>query len=160
MRTCCAVTRQGPGPWRWERAFRGQRSSAGPTRMPRRWARASSACWTSGGRRSTARAVSSAAQAQVAAFRASLTKLGDVYVNDAFGTAHRGHSSMVGVDLPVKVAGLLVLKELSAFSKVVATPEHPLVAIVGGAKISDKISNTPTETSDPLKPLAIGANSF
>lgn len=56
--------------------------------------------------------------AAVTAFRASLTKLGDVYVCDAFGTVHRGHSSMVGVDLPEKVAGLLVLKELQAFSKV------------------------------------------
>src|SRR5690606_7442901 len=48
---------------------------------------------------------------QIAAFRASLTKLGDVYVNDAFGTAHRAHSSMVGVDLPIKAAGLLLQKE-------------------------------------------------
>jgi 3-phosphoglycerate kinase len=75
----------------------------------------------------------------VAAFRASLTKLGDVYVCDAFGTVHRGHSSMVGVDLPVKVAGLLVLKELQAFSKVLTAPQTPLIAIVGGAKVSDKI---------------------
>eukprot|EP00038_Savillea_parva_P024805 m.45103 g.45103 ORF g.45103 m.45103 type:complete len:423 (-) comp6611_c0_seq1:131-1399(-) len=75
----------------------------------------------------------------VAAFRASLTKLGDVYVCDAFGTVHRGHSSLVGVDLPIKVAGLLVLKELQAFSKVLTAPEKPLVAIVGGAKVSDKI---------------------
>jgi phosphoglycerate kinase len=75
----------------------------------------------------------------VAKFRASLTKLGDVFVCDAFGTVHRGHSSMVGVDLPEKVAGLLVLKELQAFSKVLNAPQKPLVAIVGGAKISDKI---------------------
>mmetsp|Transcript_15190 Transcript_15190/g.47887 ORF Transcript_15190/g.47887 Transcript_15190/m.47887 type:complete len:422 (+) Transcript_15190:80-1345(+) len=76
---------------------------------------------------------------QVTAFRASLSKLGDVYVNDAFGTAHRAHSSMVGVDLPEKVAGLLVLKELNAFSEVLVAPQKPLIAIVGGAKISDKI---------------------
>mmetsp|Transcript_17835 Transcript_17835/g.46578 ORF Transcript_17835/g.46578 Transcript_17835/m.46578 type:complete len:423 (+) Transcript_17835:32-1300(+) len=76
---------------------------------------------------------------ETAAFRASLTKLGDVYVCDAFGTVHRGHSSMVGVDLPTKVAGLLVLKELQAFSKVLTAPQKPLVAIVGGAKVSDKI---------------------
>eukprot|EP00746_Dinoflagellata_sp_MGD_P166985 gnl/MRDRNA2_/MRDRNA2_97255_c0_seq1.p1 gnl/MRDRNA2_/MRDRNA2_97255_c0~~gnl/MRDRNA2_/MRDRNA2_97255_c0_seq1.p1 ORF type:complete len:541 (-),score=146.14 gnl/MRDRNA2_/MRDRNA2_97255_c0_seq1:27-1562(-) len=75
----------------------------------------------------------------VKAFRASLTKLGDVYVNDAFGTAHRAHSSMVGVDLPEKVAGLLIMKELGAFSEVLTSPKRPLVAIVGGAKISDKI---------------------
>ncbi|CAE8699800.1 unnamed protein product [Polarella glacialis] len=72
-------------------------------------------------------------------FRASLSKLGDVYVNDAFGTAHRGHSSMVGVDLEEKVAGLLIEKELSAFSQILSAPVRPLVAIVGGAKISDKI---------------------
>lgn len=76
---------------------------------------------------------------EVAAFRASLTKLGDVYVCDAFGTVHRGHSSLVGVDLPEKVAGLLVLKELQAFRKVLEEPEKPMIAIVGGAKVSDKI---------------------
>jgi len=76
---------------------------------------------------------------EVAVFRASLTKLGDVYVNDAFGTAHRAHSSMVGVDLAEKVAGLLIKKELAAFSQVLTEPQRPLVAIVGGAKISDKI---------------------
>lgn len=75
----------------------------------------------------------------VASFRDSLTKLGDVYVCDAFGTVHRGHSSLVGVELPEKVAGLLVLKELKAFSKVLEAPEKPMIAIVGGAKISDKI---------------------
>ena len=53
---------------------------------------------------------------KVAAFRASLTKLGDVYANDAFGTAHRAHSSVVGVDLPDKVAGFLMQKELDAFA--------------------------------------------
>jgi len=77
---------------------------------------------------------------QIAAFSASLTKLADVYVCDAFGTVHRGHASMVGVDLPEKVAGLLVLKELQAFSKIITAPVKPLVAIVGGAKISDKIN--------------------
>jgi len=80
-----------------------------------------------------------ASEEEVAVFRASLTKLGDVYVNDAFGTAHRAHSSMVGVDLPEKVAGLLIQKELAAFSQVLTEPQRPLVAIVGGAKISDKI---------------------
>lgn len=80
-----------------------------------------------------------ASDKEKAAFRKSLTSLGDVYVNDAFGTAHRAHSSMVGVDLPDKVAGLLIMKELAAFSEVLAAPKRPLVAIVGGAKISDKI---------------------
>ncbi len=77
--------------------------------------------------------------AAVAAFRASLTKLGDVFVNDAFGTAHRAHSSMVGVALPVKAAGFLMEAELNAFAKVVDNPARPLLAILGGAKIADKI---------------------
>ncbi len=77
--------------------------------------------------------------AAVAAFRASLTKLGDVFVNDAFGTAHRAHSSMVGVTLPVKAAGFLMEAELKAFAKVLDNPDRPLLAILGGAKIADKI---------------------
>ncbi len=77
--------------------------------------------------------------AKVAAFRASLTKLGDVFVNDAFGTAHRAHSSMVGVDLPQKAAGFLMDAEISAFTTVLDNPKRPLLAILGGAKIADKI---------------------
>lgn len=76
---------------------------------------------------------------KVAAFRASLTKLGDVFVSDAFGTAHRAHSSVVGVDLPEKVAGFLMQKELEAFAAVLNSPKRPLLAILGGAKIADKI---------------------
>jgi phosphoglycerate kinase len=75
----------------------------------------------------------------VEAFRASLSKLGDVYVNDAFGTAHRAHSSMVGVKLPHKVAGFLMEAELKAFTAVLDHPQRPLLAILGGAKIADKI---------------------
>ncbi|HTJ80034.1 MAG TPA: phosphoglycerate kinase [Rariglobus sp.] len=75
----------------------------------------------------------------VEAFRASLSKLADVYVNDAFGTAHRAHSSMVGVTLPVKAAGFLMEAELVAFAKVIDAPARPLLAILGGAKIADKI---------------------
>ena len=75
----------------------------------------------------------------VEAFRASLSKLGDVYVNDAFGTAHRAHSSMVGVNLPEKVAGFLMEAELNAFTAVLDNPKRPLLAILGGAKIADKI---------------------
>lgn len=83
-----------------------------------------------------------ASEEETAAFRASLAKLGDVYVNDAFGTAHRAHSSMVGVQgkMPC-VSGLLVAKELEAFQQVL-DPElvqKPLTAIVGGAKIKDKV---------------------
>lgn len=77
-------------------------------------------------------------EAEVEAFRASLTKLGDLFVNDAFGTAHRAHSSMVGVDLE-KVAGMVLKKELEYFSKALETPEHPMLVILGGAKVADKI---------------------
>jgi len=76
---------------------------------------------------------------KVEAFRASLSKLGDVYVNDAFGTAHRAHSSMVGVNLPVKASGFLMKKELDAFAAVLDAPKRPLLAILGGAKVADKI---------------------
>ncbi|CAO2607686.1 Phosphoglycerate kinase 2 [Lemmus lemmus] len=77
--------------------------------------------------------------AKVEAFRASLSKLGDVYVNDAFGTAHRAHSSMVGINLPQKASGFLMKKELDYFAKVLEHPERPFLAILGGAKVSDKI---------------------
>jgi phosphoglycerate kinase len=77
--------------------------------------------------------------AKVSAFRVSLTKLGDVFVNDAFGTAHRAHSSMVGVDLAQKAAGFLMDAEIKAFTAVLDNPQRPLLAILGGAKIADKI---------------------
>ena len=77
--------------------------------------------------------------AAVTAFRAGLSKLGDVYVNDAFGTAHRAHSSMVGISLPQKAAGFLMEAELKAFAAVLDHPQRPLLAILGGAKIADKI---------------------
>ena len=78
---------------------------------------------------------------QTNAFRESLSKLGDVYVCDAFGTAHRAHSSLVGMKgkMPC-VAGDLVNKELDAFKQVIGDDvARPLTAIVGGAKISDKV---------------------
>jgi len=77
--------------------------------------------------------------ADVEKFRKGLTALGDVYVNDAFGTAHRAHSSMVGVDLPQKASGFLVKKELEYFAKALEEPKRPFLAILGGAKVSDKI---------------------
>lgn len=76
---------------------------------------------------------------QVKAFRASLSRLGEVYVNDAFGTAHRDHSSMTGVQLPQRACGYLMKKELDAFAAVIEAPRRPLLAILGGAKIADKI---------------------
>merc|ERR1712014_83457 len=78
-------------------------------------------------------------KADVEQFRKGLTALGDVYVNDAFGTAHRAHSSMVGVDLPQKASGFLVKKELDYFAQALEKPERPFLAILGGAKVSDKI---------------------
>jgi phosphoglycerate kinase len=76
---------------------------------------------------------------KVQSFRAGLTKLGDVYVNDAFGTAHRAHSSMVGIKLEKRASGFLMKKELDFFAKALESPERPFLAILGGAKVSDKI---------------------
>ncbi|KAI9816403.1 MAG: phosphoglycerate kinase [Thelocarpon impressellum] len=76
---------------------------------------------------------------KVKEFRKGLTALGDVYINDAFGTAHRAHSSMVGVDLPQRAAGFLMKKELDYFAKALENPQRPFLAILGGAKVSDKI---------------------
>ncbi|KAK6975747.1 phosphoglycerate kinase, partial [Biomphalaria glabrata] len=78
-------------------------------------------------------------EAAIQAFRASLSKLGDVYVNDAFGTAHRAHSSMVGVTLPVRASGFLMKVELEYFAKALENPARPFLAILGGAKVADKI---------------------
>ncbi len=73
-------------------------------------------------------------------FAIELASLADIYVNDAFGSAHRAHASTVGVahKLPA-VAGFLMQKELQYLGEALAEPEHPFVAILGGAKISDKI---------------------
>lgn len=73
-------------------------------------------------------------------FAAELAKLADVYVNDAFGTAHRAHASTEGVakHLPA-CAGLLMEKEITMLGKVLSQPRPPFAAIIGGAKVSDKI---------------------
>jgi len=76
---------------------------------------------------------------KVKEFRASLRKLGDVYVNDAFGTAHRAHSSMMGEGFDQRAAGFLLNKELKYFAKALDNPERPFLAILGGAKVQDKI---------------------
>ncbi len=69
-----------------------------------------------------------------------LAELGDVHVNDAFGTAHRAHASNVGVaDYLISVSGFLLEKEIEFLGNVVENPEKPYVAILGGAKVSDKI---------------------
>lgn len=74
------------------------------------------------------------------AYARQLAELGDVYVNDAFGSAHRAHASTEGVAryLPA-VAGFLMEKELNYLANAIANPERPFVAILGGAKVSDKI---------------------
>ncbi|KAL7740035.1 hypothetical protein ACLKA6_016879 [Drosophila palustris] len=72
-------------------------------------------------------------------FRCKLSKLGDIYVNDAFGTAHRAHSSMLGEGYEVRAAGFLLDKELEYFAKALDSPKKPFLAILGGAKIADKI---------------------
>lgn len=74
-------------------------------------------------------------------FSRKLAGLADVYVNDAFGTAHRAHASTVGVTrfLQKSAAGLLMQKELEYLGRAINNPEKPFVAIIGGAKVSDKI---------------------
>jgi phosphoglycerate kinase len=75
------------------------------------------------------------------AFAKQLAKLCDVYVNDAFGAAHRAHASTVGITkfVPRAAAGLLMERELEYLGRVISNPDHPFVAILGGAKVSDKI---------------------
>jgi phosphoglycerate kinase len=75
------------------------------------------------------------------AFSRALAALGDVYVNDAFGTAHRAHASTVGVAerLPQAAMGYLLQREVDYLSRVLESPQHPFVAVLGGAKVSDKI---------------------
>jgi phosphoglycerate kinase len=74
-------------------------------------------------------------------FAKQLAELCDVYVNDAFGTAHRAHASTEGIThfVDTRVAGLLMEKELDFLGRVMREPERPFVAILGGAKVSDKI---------------------
>ena len=74
------------------------------------------------------------------AFAGELAALGDLYVNDAFGTAHRAHASTAGIAqyLPA-VAGLLMEREIATLGRIMTDPPHPLVAIIGGSKISTKI---------------------
>lgn len=77
------------------------------------------------------------------AFSAQLAEFADIYCNNAFGTCHREHASMFGVPTAMggkpKVVGSLVEKEIKYLSGVISTPERPFVAILGGAKVSDKI---------------------
>jgi 3-phosphoglycerate kinase len=74
-------------------------------------------------------------------FAQNLASLADVFVNDAFGTAHRAHASTYGVAelLPVRVSGYLIAKELEFLGQKTASPDRPFTVILGGAKVSDKI---------------------
>ncbi|MBI4366579.1 MAG: phosphoglycerate kinase [Deltaproteobacteria bacterium] len=75
-------------------------------------------------------------------FAEALASLAEVYVNDAFGAAHRAHASVVGVPalLPVRAAGLCMQRELEFLGRLLHAPEHPFCAILGGAKVADKIA--------------------
>jgi len=90
-------------------------------------------------------------------FSKQLAKLAEYYVNDAFGTAHRAHASTVGITKFVKqsAAGLLMEKELKYLGKALEHPEEPFVAILGGAKVSDKI-NVIRNLMDKVQALIIG----
>ncbi|MFO7274388.1 MAG: phosphoglycerate kinase [Symbiobacteriaceae bacterium] len=74
-------------------------------------------------------------------FAKKLARLGEIFVNDAFGTAHRAHASTRGVAdyMPVRVAGFLMQKEVDTMGKALSDPDRPFVAVIGGAKVSDKI---------------------
>jgi len=91
----------------------------------------------------------------IANFRTSLSKLGDLYISDAFGTAHRAHSSMLGEGFPIRTAGFLLNKELTYFSKALTNPERPFLVIVGGAKVKDKIPLI-TSLLDKVDEMIIG----
>jgi phosphoglycerate kinase len=75
------------------------------------------------------------------AFSQQLASLCDVYINDAFGTAHRAHASTVGMVryVPIRAAGFLMKNEVEHLSKVLKNPQRPLFSILGGAKVSDKL---------------------
>jgi len=75
----------------------------------------------------------------VTRFRLALSKLGDIFVFEAFGAAHRPHSSVVGIEIAQRVAGVNMATELAYFSRVLGEPKRPFLGIIGGAKVSDKI---------------------
>ena len=89
-------------------------------------------------------------------FSKALASLAEIYVNDAFGTAHRAHSSTAGVsDYLPAVAGYLINKEISIMGGALANPKRPFIAILGGAKVSDKIAVI-TNLLDKVDTLLIG----
>ncbi len=99
-----------------------------------------------------------------AEFSEKLARLGDVYVSDAFGTAHRAHASMYGVAerIPERCIGLLMQRELEFFEKALEKPERPLCVVLGGAKVSSKLGAL-VNVSDKADKIVIGgamANTF
>ena len=96
-------------------------------------------------------------------FAKKLASLGDILVNDAFGAAHRGHASTAGVaEFIPGYAGFLMEKEISALGKLLSSPERPFVAVIGGAKVSDKLGVLES-LLDKVDSLIIGggmANTF
>ncbi|MEZ5346088.1 MAG: phosphoglycerate kinase [Pyrinomonadaceae bacterium] len=91
-------------------------------------------------------------------FARKLADLADIYINDAFGTAHRAHASTAGITKFVEnsAAGLLMEKELEVLGKILDDPERPFVAILGGAKVSDKIPIIKSLIEKKVSKLLIG----
>ncbi len=77
--------------------------------------------------------------AKINLFRNELSKLGNIYINDAFGTSHRNHSSVAGITHCVRAAGLLMEKEIQFLGGFIEKPKKPVLAILGGAKVVDKL---------------------
>jgi len=98
--------------------------------------------------------------AAVTSFRKSLRALADVYVNDAFGTAHRAHSSMLGEGYEVRAAGLLLNKELTYFAMALDNPTRPFLAILGGAKVKDKIQLIENMLDQVNEMMVVGGMAF
>ncbi len=96
------------------------------------------------------------------AFAKSLSELADIYVNDAFGTAHRAHASTAGIaDYLPAACGFLIEKEITTMGRVIKNPQHPFVAILGGSKVSEKlklIENLMKQHCDTI--LILGAMSY
>ena len=97
---------------------------------------------------------------KIAKFRKALTQNGDIYINDAFGTSHRAHSSITGINVNLRAAGFLLKKELTFFSKVVENPKRPYLVILGGAKVQDKIQLIKNMVNRVDKMIITGGMSF
>src|SRR5919201_508185 len=94
-------------------------------------------------------------------FARELAAHGDVYVNDAFGSAHRAHASTEGVaHLLPAYAGLLLERELTELGRLLEAPEHPFVAIVGGAKVAEEIRAHPIDVPVKLPSDVVAAAAF